>query len=209
MAGPASGRRCPRRPTYASTPAGVDRPPASAPRAASGGKRPCFWAGPPRVLGGRPPGPGERWPPGALLPAPHWLVLLAVAPADRRRRPAGAGARPQSAGGGRYLTPGWGRGLDARPGCGVTQGATARPARQHVLVRLARPERHAGGRHPWAWGPDPGGGGAVLAGALAGGLQFFLATWAGQRVLRRLRTQLFHHLHRLSGAITPGTRWGA
>ncbi|HET6343955.1 MAG TPA: ABC transporter ATP-binding protein, partial [Myxococcota bacterium] len=29
-------------------------------------------------------------------------------------------------------------------------------------------------------------------------LQFFLMTWAGQRVLRALRTQLFRHLHRLS-----------
>jgi ATP-binding cassette, subfamily B, multidrug efflux pump len=37
-----------------------------------------------------------------------------------------------------------------------------------------------------------------VAGAITGGLQFFLMTWAGQRVLRALRTQLFRHLHRLS-----------
>jgi ATP-binding cassette subfamily B multidrug efflux pump len=37
-----------------------------------------------------------------------------------------------------------------------------------------------------------------LAGSLAGGLQFFLMTWAGQRVLRRLREEVFRHLHRLS-----------
>ena len=37
-----------------------------------------------------------------------------------------------------------------------------------------------------------------VAGAVTGGLQFFLMTWAGQRVLRALRTQLFRHLHRLS-----------
>ncbi|MDQ3702140.1 MAG: ABC transporter ATP-binding protein/permease [Chloroflexota bacterium] len=37
-----------------------------------------------------------------------------------------------------------------------------------------------------------------VAGSFAGGLQFFLMTWAGQRVLRTLRAQLFRHLHRLS-----------
>ncbi|HEX2184852.1 MAG TPA: ABC transporter ATP-binding protein [Chloroflexota bacterium] len=37
-----------------------------------------------------------------------------------------------------------------------------------------------------------------IAGSLAGGLQFFLMTWAGQRVLRRLREDVFRHLHRLS-----------
>jgi ATP-binding cassette subfamily B protein len=37
-----------------------------------------------------------------------------------------------------------------------------------------------------------------VVGALAGGLQFFLMTWAGQRVLNQLRLQLFRHLHSLS-----------
>jgi ATP-binding cassette, subfamily B, multidrug efflux pump len=40
--------------------------------------------------------------------------------------------------------------------------------------------------------------GLYVVGALTGGLQFFLMTWAGQRVLRRLRTELFGHLHDLS-----------
>ena len=37
-----------------------------------------------------------------------------------------------------------------------------------------------------------------VAGAVTGGLQFFFMTWAGQRVLRALRTQLFAHLQTLS-----------
>jgi ATP-binding cassette subfamily B protein len=40
--------------------------------------------------------------------------------------------------------------------------------------------------------------GLYVAGAIAGGGQFFVMTWAGQHVLRRLRTALFGHLHRLS-----------
>ncbi len=131
---------------------------------------------------------------------PHWLVLLAVAllivggTYTQVRAPELIGQAVDC-----YLTPGWGAGgLDARPGAGVTQGATARPH----------------GNMCWYDSLDPsatpedairGLGGLILAvvalyvaGALAGGLQFFLMTWAGQRVLRRLRTQLFHHLHRLS-----------
>src|SRR5687768_1846311 len=37
-----------------------------------------------------------------------------------------------------------------------------------------------------------------VAGAVTGGLQFFIMTWAGQKVLRALRTQLFAHLQTLS-----------
>lgn len=37
-----------------------------------------------------------------------------------------------------------------------------------------------------------------VGGSVAGGLQFFLMTWAGQRVLLSLRVALFRHLHRLS-----------
>ena len=40
--------------------------------------------------------------------------------------------------------------------------------------------------------------GLYVAGAITGGLQFFLMTWAGQRVLRTLRTEVFQQLHRLS-----------
>jgi ATP-binding cassette subfamily B protein len=40
--------------------------------------------------------------------------------------------------------------------------------------------------------------GLYVAGALTGGLQFFVMTWAGQKVLRALRTQLFAHLQTLS-----------
>src|SRR5262249_20076277 len=40
--------------------------------------------------------------------------------------------------------------------------------------------------------------GLYVLGAFAGGLQFFLMTWAGQRVLRGLRVELFRHLHDLS-----------
>jgi ATP-binding cassette subfamily B multidrug efflux pump len=61
-------------------------------------------------------------------------------------------------------------------------------------------------------GPNPttedyirGLGGIVLlivalyvGGALMNGLVFFLMSWAGQHVMRALRTQVFHHLHRLS-----------
>src|SRR5258708_24998065 len=37
-----------------------------------------------------------------------------------------------------------------------------------------------------------------LAGAALGGLTFFTMTWAGQHVLRTLRTDVFEHIHRLS-----------
>ncbi len=40
--------------------------------------------------------------------------------------------------------------------------------------------------------------GFYVAGALMGGLQSFLMTWAGQHVLRTIRVQLFRHIHRLS-----------
>ena len=40
--------------------------------------------------------------------------------------------------------------------------------------------------------------GLYVAGALMGGLQAYIMTWAGQHVLRTLRVELFHHLHRLS-----------
>ena len=40
--------------------------------------------------------------------------------------------------------------------------------------------------------------GLYVAGAVTGGLQFFIMTWAGQKVLRALRTQLFAHLQTLS-----------
>lgn len=38
----------------------------------------------------------------------------------------------------------------------------------------------------------------AVAGAIASGLQFFLMTWSGQHVLRRLQNQLFRHLETLS-----------
>jgi ATP-binding cassette subfamily B multidrug efflux pump len=37
-----------------------------------------------------------------------------------------------------------------------------------------------------------------IGGALMSGLQFYLMTWAGQKILYRLRTQVFAHLHKLS-----------
>ncbi len=37
-----------------------------------------------------------------------------------------------------------------------------------------------------------------VAGALMNGATFFLMMWAAQRVLRRMRVEVFHHLHRLS-----------
>ncbi|MBI3972474.1 MAG: ABC transporter ATP-binding protein [Chloroflexi bacterium] len=37
-----------------------------------------------------------------------------------------------------------------------------------------------------------------VIGALCGGLQFYLMSWAGQHVLRNLRNKLFRHLHQLS-----------
>ena len=40
--------------------------------------------------------------------------------------------------------------------------------------------------------------GLYVAGALMNGLVFSLMNWAGQHVLRTLRSQVFHHLHRLS-----------
>ena len=40
--------------------------------------------------------------------------------------------------------------------------------------------------------------GLYVAGALMTGLQFFLMTWSGQKVLRELRVEIFRHLHRLS-----------
>lgn len=40
--------------------------------------------------------------------------------------------------------------------------------------------------------------GLYVLGAVVGGLQFFLMTWTGQHVLKRLRVEIFEHLHRLS-----------
>ncbi len=40
--------------------------------------------------------------------------------------------------------------------------------------------------------------GLFVAGALLGGLQFFLMSWAGNHVLRNLRETVFAHIHRLS-----------
>jgi ATP-binding cassette subfamily B protein len=40
--------------------------------------------------------------------------------------------------------------------------------------------------------------GLYVLGAIVGGLQFFLMTWAGQHVLKRLRVEIFEHIHRLS-----------
>ena len=40
--------------------------------------------------------------------------------------------------------------------------------------------------------------GLYVAGAVAGGLQFYAMTWTGQHVLRNLRVQVFQHLHKLS-----------
>lgn len=40
--------------------------------------------------------------------------------------------------------------------------------------------------------------GLYVAGALTGGLMFFLMNWTGQHVLRALQVDLFKHLHRLS-----------
>ena len=40
--------------------------------------------------------------------------------------------------------------------------------------------------------------GLFVLGAVMGGLQFFLMTWAGQHIIRTMRTQVFAHLHKLS-----------
>ncbi|MBM3128480.1 MAG: ABC transporter ATP-binding protein [Chloroflexi bacterium] len=40
--------------------------------------------------------------------------------------------------------------------------------------------------------------GIYLLGAILGGLMFYVMTWTGQRVLKRLRVDVFRHLHRLS-----------
>lgn len=40
--------------------------------------------------------------------------------------------------------------------------------------------------------------GLYILGAIVGGLQFFLMSWAGQHVLKRLRVEIFEHVHRLS-----------
>jgi ATP-binding cassette subfamily B protein len=40
--------------------------------------------------------------------------------------------------------------------------------------------------------------GVYLLGAILGGLMFFAMTWTGQRVLKKLRVDVFQHLHRLS-----------
>ncbi len=40
--------------------------------------------------------------------------------------------------------------------------------------------------------------GLYVVGSLCAGSQFFLMSWAGQHVLRNVRTQLFRHLHQLS-----------
>ncbi len=40
--------------------------------------------------------------------------------------------------------------------------------------------------------------GLYLLGAIVGGLQFYLMTWTGQHVLKRLRVEIFEHVHRLS-----------
>ncbi len=40
--------------------------------------------------------------------------------------------------------------------------------------------------------------GLYVGGAILGGLQFFLMTWAGQHVLKKIRVQVFAHLHKLS-----------
>lgn len=40
--------------------------------------------------------------------------------------------------------------------------------------------------------------GLFVAGSLMGGLQSYIMNWAGQRVLRTLRVELFRHIHRLS-----------
>ncbi|MBI5303362.1 MAG: ABC transporter ATP-binding protein [Chloroflexi bacterium] len=40
--------------------------------------------------------------------------------------------------------------------------------------------------------------GLYILGAIMGGLQFYLMTWAGQHVLNQIRIQVFQHLHRLS-----------
>ncbi|MBI5030686.1 MAG: ABC transporter ATP-binding protein [Chloroflexi bacterium] len=40
--------------------------------------------------------------------------------------------------------------------------------------------------------------GLYVGGAILGGLQFFLMTWAGQHVLTKIRVQIFEHIHRLS-----------
>ena len=37
-----------------------------------------------------------------------------------------------------------------------------------------------------------------ILGAIVGGLQFFLMTWTGQHVLKRIRVEVFQHAHRLS-----------
>jgi ATP-binding cassette subfamily B protein len=40
--------------------------------------------------------------------------------------------------------------------------------------------------------------GLYVAGSVMGGLQFYLMTWTGQRVVRTLRTDIFAHIHELS-----------
>lgn len=40
--------------------------------------------------------------------------------------------------------------------------------------------------------------GLYVLGAIVGGLQFYLMTWTGQHVLKRLRVEIFEHVHRLS-----------
>src|SRR5690606_30764662 len=40
--------------------------------------------------------------------------------------------------------------------------------------------------------------GLQVVGAITGGLMFYLMTWAGQRVLRRLQVDLFEHMQSLS-----------
>ncbi|HEY53896.1 MAG TPA: ABC transporter ATP-binding protein [Caldilineae bacterium] len=40
--------------------------------------------------------------------------------------------------------------------------------------------------------------GLYALGSITGGLQFYLMNWAGQHVLRELRTEIFEHVHRLS-----------
>jgi ATP-binding cassette subfamily B multidrug efflux pump len=40
--------------------------------------------------------------------------------------------------------------------------------------------------------------GLYVGGSLTGGLQFYLMSWTGQRVLKALRVRVFEHLHRLS-----------
>src|SRR5262245_46002839 len=76
------------------------------------------------------------------------------------------------------------------------------------------PDAQAGGGGCWYAPPGAGAtgsdqiaglGGLILlivglfvVSSAAAGLQFFLMGWTGQHVMRGLRTELFHHLHRLS-----------